>query len=105
MYLNDPTLYGATLPKRDIPFTSPFFNTPFMQTLPWQGMQRFLPYNQGFGYNMPYLTQGAFYDTPYFQQGFGYNTPFVPPFYGSQFVPPTMPFNMPFYGAQFPWWK
>lgn len=106
MYLTDPTLYGATLPKRDIPFTPHFFNNPFMQTLPWQGMQPFLPYQQGYGFEMPYIPQQAFYDKPYIQQGLGYNMPFVPPVYGSQFVPPVVPpFTMPFYGAQFPWWK
>lgn len=67
MYWNDPTLYGATLPQREIPIqATPWFSQ-------WQNVPRMMPtvpFGQPFGQTMP-------------QQ-------FAPPM-----VPPV-PFNVPF---------
>ena len=95
MYPIDPTLYGATLPQREIPFpippqfVSPFYgqNMPF-QGLPWQNMPI-----QGFGpwQNLP--KQGApwqnfqMFTPPVIPQG-------VPPYIPQAFAyPPIAPFS------------
>jgi len=58
MYLNDPTLYGATLPQKELPIPTPFVHPFFaamqpMQGMPWQGM----PW-QGFqGQTLPWQWQ------------------------------------------------
>lgn len=95
MYATDPTLYGATIPQREIPFVNPFYFTgqqfplygqqfpyhmpwqamqgfPMQQVtgFPWQGFQRYTPQTFQQGYN-PYFTQ-PFGQVPYGQY---YNYP------------------------------
>lgn len=92
MYANDPTLYGATLPQRELPFMNPFFISgqqfPYM---PWQSMQTFptqqltgFPW-QGFQRYTPQMFQPGY--APYFTQPFG-------------FVPYGQYFNHPLYNWQ-----
>jgi len=127
MYWTDPTLYGATLPRRDIPFTPPFtppfMNQQFMQHLPWQGMippflpfqqnvaqqlpwqgaQRFLPPQKNFGYNMPFFGQGIGYETPYMKQDMGYKLPYIPQEFGYKFpfVPQEFGYKLPYVPQEF----
>ncbi len=93
MFANDPTLYGATIPQRELPLVNPFFTQwQQQQQLPWQTFGRFvpptyqeffphqqfqLPYTQGFYGNryinqLPYFTPYMQGYTPYMQ---GYNLP------------------------------
>jgi len=100
MYLTDPTLYGATLPQRELPVTAPYIN-PFyaqnlpMQAMPWQGVpwqsaQRFVPpIFQGLQPNI----QQFYGQQPNIPQLYG-QQPVVPQLYGQQ---PSMP---QFYGQQ-----
>lgn len=49
MFYNDPMLYGATLPYKDVNFQMPFMP----QYALWQNLQRFIPQNYP-GYNYGY---------------------------------------------------
>jgi hypothetical protein len=102
MYWNDPTLYGATLPYRDIapPVFNPFTPSAFT---PWQTIPRFVP--PTFGYLPQPLMPMAY--TPNFNpmlvdprvinpilHTLPINPPFAPPF-----VPPFNPmFGQPYAG-------
>jgi len=129
MLFNDPTLYGATLPQREIPVNAPFAN-PYLaqwQNLPfqnvqWQNFQKFIPQTHGMvppvpqGYGMlPPVPQG-YGMIPPVPQGYGMIPP-VPQGYGvtQPFcgAPPQTAFNpylqgsfynpsLPFYGWQRP---
>lgn len=113
MFPTDPTLYGATLPQRELPLPPvPWsilgqfaHNVPWQQpwqTLPWQNVQwpvlnRFVP--PMFQHGMP----------PYYTpQGYGYPQPFMAPFNPIAFNPymptgmPNLPLNIP-QGWQKPW--
>ena len=104
MYLNDPSLYGATLPQKEFsiptPFMNPFFATQPMQGIPWQGLQgqslpwqwqNVQPWQNVQRYVPPFFAQGVL---PHYGQSFGYPTPYMSQFgpqFGHQFGP--MGFN------------
>lgn len=74
----DPTLYGTTLPYKDITMQTPW-QTPWQAPwTTWQNYQRFIP---------PFLAQSMGQTTPFSGFGFpGYNVPPVtPPFFNPLF--------------------
>ena len=81
---SDPTLYGATLPHRDVPFVNPLF-AQWQQPLPWM-YSRFIPPM----FPPELMTQSQF------------NVPYVQPFYGNKLFPqvPYTPFPQNAYGWQ-----
>lgn len=97
MYLNDPTLYGATLPQREIPFVPPFmanYAAPWQwqqNPLPFQHTQRFIPPTYQHGMQPPFFPQ-VHGQVPQDPAMFGTNIPqreipFVPPFMPNYFTP------------------
>lgn len=99
MFWNDPTLYGATFPYKDInlPVQTPFLGS----VLPWQ---KFVP--PVYGMQLPYMTEHMNFpyketplQTPYITPNYPY---FPQPFYGVQqpFNYPQIPFN--YFQPQFP---
>lgn len=104
MYATDPTLYGATLPQREIPFVNPFFFTGQYPYMPWQTMQGFpmqqvtgFPW-QGFqqGFQQGFPWQGLQRQIPQtFQQGYA---PYFTQPYG--YVPYGQYYNHPLYNWQ-----
>lgn len=103
MYLNDPTLYGATLPQREFPFTSPFMAN---YVAPWQWQQNQLPFQQAQRYFPQTFQHGM---PPFYSQVHGQfpvdvaqrEIPFTQPFMGSYFTPWQWQQNMlPFQHAQ-----
>ena len=80
MFLNDPMLYGATFPYRDLPYRD--LQTPVQSFLPWQNVPRFIP--PFYGFQTPYFN----YVNPWI------HTAFTPPFHQvPQFNVPQ--FNVP----------
>jgi hypothetical protein len=124
MYFNDPTLYGATLPARDVPINVPFMSPYFAQwqaapwqMMPWQGYQPLQGYPQWQGYPRyvpsalqhlipPYIQQslpGCIQPAMPFTQGHGYGQPFFTSPFATVFNPYGQSFcNTPFYGWQKP---
>jgi hypothetical protein len=98
MFWNDPILYGASFPYRELPtpVQTPFAGPAFM---PWQNVPRLVPPFYGFQtpYNLvsPHLQMAAF--NPYLQT-YGYQIPQVPQFPQFSQIPqfPQFPqFNVP----------
>ena len=128
MYLTDPTLYGATLPQREVPLRTPIFghmvdpwqhlpvqtlpwqNAP-VQTLPWQNSQLHgLPYQQIPLQNAPWqqFVPPTFQHnaSPFAKQPLGYTAPYMTVPYAPMGSNPQAQngfFNVPFYGWQRPW--
>jgi hypothetical protein len=118
MFFNDPTLYGATLPQRDLPINGPFMSPYFAQWQaapwqmmpwqtyqPWQGYQRYVP-SALQHLIAPYIQQAlpSYYPPAVpFTQGHGYGQPFVAGPFATAFNPYGQSFcNTPFYGWQKP---
>ena len=100
MFWNDPTLYGATLPFKDIPGKDPFFgpppapwmNVPWTNT-PWMNVPRAVPPAYGFfPPTMPLRPNPLF---NYLPQTF---TPFNDPTAYLPYAPPTAfhPYTLPY---------
>ena len=81
MFTSDPTLYGATLPHRDVPFVNPFYGQWPQQ--PWSTYFRYFP---------PF---------PDFQPQGQFNLPYTQPFYGNKMIPqlPYAPYMPTYYGS------
>jgi hypothetical protein len=96
MFWNDPILYGATFPYKDLPTSvqTPFAGPAF---LPWQNVPRFVPPFYGLqGMQMPHIYN--YLMNPYLHTA-AY-TPFTQPF-GAQ-VPQQFPlpqYNVPQYNV------
>ena len=92
MFPNDPSLYGATLPQREVPTSSPYFGVSPPQATPWQQfpMAGFpwqnqpvqpLPWQAGNPSGYPRFAQ------PFVPQAFGYSPFAVMPFAQATFNP------------------
>jgi hypothetical protein len=103
MFWNDPILYGATLPYRDIKDIN--VPTPFVgSTLPWQQIPRLVPQFYGFQPPFPYFQQfpqmgvNPFLPTQFPQMINPYlHTQFpqmINPFVPAQGHTPFLPFNV-----------
>ena len=111
MFLNDPMLYGVTLPYRDLPLQPPvqsflpWQNIPQnipQSFLPWQNVPRFIPPFYGMqtpylSYVNPYMHTAAFnpfYQVPQIPQM--HQVPQIPQFNLPQSNIPQMNWNRPF---------
>ena len=101
MIANDPTLYGATLPNRELPFMNPYF----VPQIPW-GLygQQFPLFGQQFplyGQQLPLYGQ----QLPLYGQQLPWMTHgrFVPPVFPTEGMHGVPPFVANRYFPQLPW--
>jgi hypothetical protein len=84
MFWNDPNLYGATFPLKDVPVQTPLAALPW-QNIPRYDFPRFLPQNFGYYPMLPQTMPQALPFTPPFVQNQA--QPFTPPFPQAQMLP------------------